>query len=330
MIAFFGASVTIQKNSYAAKLASKFTHKVKIFGYGGMHLNNAGILFIDDILVLRPSFCFVDWFSTGYNEITPETIDFIDTIIHKFSVNQCKLIFLFFPAKSYYDGENDFHRFCKQHLEKQAICYLDLNYAIDRTEINAILRDDVHTTHYGSTLYANIIYEKFKKLEKEVVIPSETRPTKYEHVKTVTVERVFNKHVSLEGCCEIIAFELTIGPHSGVVDVDDGMTVKKYNTWDRWCYYPRRHFYLAMEIVGKTQLNILHEKFDTSNCNQKFDFIKIEKKLIIHNIYYIGESLKINNLHSGYRIKRMVLIWGKLRSRIIQYKNRINKQLLRI
>jgi len=42
MIAIFGASVTQQKNGYAYKLSSKIKGKVKIFGHGGMHLNNAG------------------------------------------------------------------------------------------------------------------------------------------------------------------------------------------------------------------------------------------------------------------------------------------------
>ena len=50
MIAVFGASVTQQKNGYATKLSDKFNCPVRIFGYGGMHLNNAVICFIDKVI----------------------------------------------------------------------------------------------------------------------------------------------------------------------------------------------------------------------------------------------------------------------------------------
>ena len=50
MIAVFGASVTKQKNGYATKLHKYFNHPIKVFGYGGMHLNNAAVCFIDEVI----------------------------------------------------------------------------------------------------------------------------------------------------------------------------------------------------------------------------------------------------------------------------------------
>ena len=46
MIAVFGASITQQKTGYAARLNDKLNHPVSVYGYGGMHLINAGICFI--------------------------------------------------------------------------------------------------------------------------------------------------------------------------------------------------------------------------------------------------------------------------------------------
>ena len=58
MIAVFGASVTQQKNGYATKLQKYFNHPIKIFGYGGMRLNNAALCFIDEVIAPKPSYCF--------------------------------------------------------------------------------------------------------------------------------------------------------------------------------------------------------------------------------------------------------------------------------
>ena len=50
-VAFFGASTVQQINGYADIFAQNYTeYKCKKFGYGGMHLNNAGIVFIDKVI----------------------------------------------------------------------------------------------------------------------------------------------------------------------------------------------------------------------------------------------------------------------------------------
>ena len=43
MITFFGASITAQNKGYANVLSNKYfvNDKCKIFGFGGMHLNDA-------------------------------------------------------------------------------------------------------------------------------------------------------------------------------------------------------------------------------------------------------------------------------------------------
>ena len=55
-IAFYGASVTQQANGYweyFAKLNPNFD--VKPFGNGSMHLNDAGICYIDDVINFQHS-----------------------------------------------------------------------------------------------------------------------------------------------------------------------------------------------------------------------------------------------------------------------------------
>ena len=125
MIAVFGASVTQQKYGFATKLNKHFNVPIKVFGYGGMHLSNAAICFIDEVISERPTHCFFDWFSTGYNESNDKTVQYIDTILNKCSKNNCKPVFLFLPFKNN-PNKNYFHHFCKSVLDNKKVFLLML------------------------------------------------------------------------------------------------------------------------------------------------------------------------------------------------------------
>ena len=327
MIAVFGASVTQQKNGYATKLSDKFNCPVRIFGYGGMHLNNAAICFIDKVIYEKPTYCFVDWFSTGYNVASDKTIQYIDTIINKFSNISCKLIFLFLPYKNNQAKQDFFFFFCKFVLRKRGVSFIDIDHEIEQYDIDAILTDGTHTTEYGSNLYSKIIYNKFEEIKNYVRVPIDVPSTKYLSVKKIQVNRVFYDNIKLSGNCEIIGFLLTIGPHSGMVEVTNGVETQICNIWDRWCHYPRQHFNLPMEISENVQINILHTRFDTSSCNSQMDFKKEKNKLIVHDIYYVGNFLNIDNMHNGYGINNIIPLKVKFFGRINHYKNRIVDKL---
>ena len=178
MIAVFGASVTQQKNGYATKLQKYFNHPIKVFGYGGMHLNNAAICFIDEVIAPKPSYCFIDWFSSEYISINDEAVQLIDILINKCSSINCKPIFLFVPSKDF-PGRDDFHLFCKSILNKRKIFFIDVGAEIETHDINKVLRDTIHTTEYGSNLYGKVIYEKFMENRDNISVPNKLPDTIY-------------------------------------------------------------------------------------------------------------------------------------------------------
>ena len=101
-ITFFGASITQQSQGYVhyfANLNPQFN--IKVFGYGSMHLKDAGICFIDNVLTTDPEYCFIDWFSTAYVDEAKENFEeiclYLDTILHKFYSKGVKLVFLTLP-----------------------------------------------------------------------------------------------------------------------------------------------------------------------------------------------------------------------------------------
>ena len=324
MIAIFGASVTQQKKGYAVKLKSKLEEKVKIYGYGGMHLSDAGICFLDNIIKERPRYCFLDWFTTGYLKSNDKTKEYLDTIIYKFSQVNCKLIFLFLPHRQHKEREK-FYSFCKDHLKKRNVYFLDLYKEIKKRNISldTILRDNVHTNDYGSELYASIIASYFEKVKDRLTIPSGLRPTKYTEIKRLKINKIFDKCVKIKGNAEIVGFLVTLGPHSGIIEIVNKDDVQRINTWDRWCHFPRKNFQFPMKINGEVQLNILQENFDTSECRVDFDFTKHRKKLVIHDIYYVGSHLQLLNINDGRRIPKEYLYFRKIAGRIYQYMKKL-------
>ena len=291
-IGFFGASVTQQNDGYTKYLSKSMLTKHICFAYGGNHLNDAGIIFIDDVLKENLEYCFIDFFSTGYIQTDYNTIDYLDTIVYKFSQTKCKLIFLFFPRSDHIQ-RTSFYNFVKDYLQSKQLYYIDINDTVKYS--NNLCRDTVHTTHYGSQIYAQIIYEKFKKDKSSITLPllENLKKTKYcEPIQVLEVNKIFHKNVNLESDkCLILGFYLTIGPKSGIVSINS----TKYTIWDSFCHYERTHINLRdIEIHGNLVIEVLQYDPDYSTCRRKYDFSNIRKELNILRIYYIGKSLHLN------------------------------------
>lgn len=304
MITIFGASVTQQKNGYAKYLSNVFNNQVSIHGYGGMHLNNAAICFLNEIVRKNPDFCLIDWFSTGYIETNDETEECIEYLIFHLNEINCKPIFLFFPHEKD-DLRLCFYQFCKNIIDKKGGEYIDLRMQIDQGELPEILKDDVHTTNYGSKLYASLI-EKQLNMHRELTASSnQTVFTSSLQPKMISVEKTFYNRIELRGSCKIIGFLLTIGPHSGIVHVISNGNDFSENIEDKWCNFNRKHFNLAFLVVGEASIEII----------QKIGSRK-KSKLIVHEVYYSGESLIIENIGDGRRINFLSLKLENFISRI--------------
>ena len=154
-IAAFGASVTQQENGYVDQLAKKLGSNIKKFGYGGMHLPDAGICFIDTVCNYKPDIVFIDWFSTDYMQQSDRTLQCIDTILYKFSLIKCIVVFLIFPERRT-DGrqqeKESFYDFCRKALKERNAYFIDISSKFENSDLSNILRDSIHTTVQGGVL----------------------------------------------------------------------------------------------------------------------------------------------------------------------------------
>jgi len=289
VISFFGASVTQQRNGYAVILSKKLLDtESHIFGYGGNHISDAGICFIDNILKTNSNYCFIDFFSTGYVSISESTIEYLDTIVYKLTKSNCKIIFLFLLRRDH-DNRIKFYNFLKNYINSKNLYYIDIN---DYLKYNSdLIRDDVHTTDFGSEEYAKIIYDVFKKDIHKIEYPINITKTKYsDDIKVINVNKIIKDNIIFEGDCLIISFYLIIGKNSGFIDING---VKKC-IWDQWCHYDRHNFKLQnITVKDKLEIKILQDDVDYSTCRRNISETQINKELNIVDIYYIGDKLNI-------------------------------------
>lgn len=312
-IVFFGASVTQQKHGYVDEFA-KLNCKIKVIkrGYGGMHLSNAGICFIDEILKLKPDICFIDWFSTSYNGCDGDAKIYLQTILQKLSLINCRVIFLFFPYLEC-EGKDKFYIAMKEYLREYKKEMVLVDEMVEKEEWRNLLRDTIHTTSSGSKRYAEIVNDYLRLQPKETRTFENLEVTQYSEIKKLKVKRAFEKKVMLRSnrTCYVVGFRNIIGRHSGIVEIKKtGGTVEK-NLWDRWCYYTRRHLDLTLLIDEPTEIIISDKLFDTSLCDKKVDF-NVKKKFVIDTIYYIGDELKIYGENGVLEKMDYGLVWCKM------------------
>ena len=319
-VAFYGASVTQQRNGYVNHFAKLSKDKVLKFGFGGMHLNDAGICLVNKAVETCPDICFIDWFSTAYAGLDGKSDLYIDTIAEKFLKISCRVIFLFLPNLR--DLKTcpwkQFYAFAKNHIKKQGLEYIPLDEILSEYPIQEILRDEIHTTKKGSQLYAEAIYHYLQQFTGSPYEKADVKPNIYSSLSVLSVKRGFDKELLLEGNCHIQGFFLKIGPWSGIVGISTGVFSKKENTWDLWCYYGRDHFSFNLQIDGRATFTVSDEPFDTSNCRDKFDFSKYKKKLVVHEIYYYGGHLKVCTKGS-----RLSYLYALLMSKVFATKHRL-------
>ena len=284
-----------------------------------MQLSDAGICFIDKVVEVRPDICFVDWFFTWYMNQDGKFNLYLDVIAEKLLKIGCRVIFLFFPQNKDLNLADwkSFYKTCKNYLKIQGLEYISLDEILSEYPIHEILRDGIHTTKKGSRLYAGEIFRYLKS-----VCPplnhANVKPNIYSTLSVLPVKRSFDKELVLEGNCHIQGFFLKIGPWSGIVDISSGKFSMKENTWDWWCYYGRNHFSFNLQVDSKAIFTISNEPFDTSNCRNEFDFSKYKKKLVVHEIYYYGGSLKVCTKGS-----RLSYLYALLISKVFAAKHRL-------
>jgi hypothetical protein len=297
-IAFFGASVTQQQkeSGYVTQFQQIVTDNSLNFniiqrGYGSMHLNDAGIIKINDIINNKPNVCFIDWFSTGYVETNKERLySYLDIIVRKLMLINCKICFLLLDRKDMCENRLIM---LKHIIEYSNLYNLDYIELYNNSNVNELLRDDVHTNDAGAIFYATEIFNYFMKniIENPINytnIPEET--SELYNIKVFQVNKQIDNEVIISGNFKIIGIFQRIGTFSGLVEITtNNESSYNFNIWDQWCYYTRNTIKIQTDWREQVKIKILQDTFDTELCkNKDIKFNDIKKFMHIHEIFYVG------------------------------------------
>jgi hypothetical protein len=280
-IACFGASVTQQKNGYAHQLKN-FFECVDIYGYGAEHIFPGAIIHLDTVLQNKPDILFIDWFSTGYTNQNENTLAALHTLLLKAN---CYLIFLFLPREDH-SSRISFYSYLKNILRQYNIAFIDI---AEQFEYNTeIIKDSVHTTDYGGKLYSEFIFQKLHEIFFTLQIPQKhpQMSTKYINIQKLSIQQTFFEKFVFRGNGTIVSCAMKIGPFSGYVSYKK----EEILLWDTYCHYTRNYSNINnIEIKESVQFNILQKQIDYSKCRRpEFDFSKFKKKVILLDIYFLG------------------------------------------
>jgi hypothetical protein len=306
-IVFFGASVTAQPNGYVDKCVNKLNnYKLIKVPFGGMHLNDAGYFFLDEVVKFQPKYCFIDFFGTGYMESNDNTKLYINNIITTLKRNNIFPIFLILPRKDLEEHQKkreEFLNMCIKQCKMYNSEIIDLRYLTVEHDFDYFLKDIVHTTNEGAELFADNIDKNFKLIENKSIEDINYPPEN----ETVNFKKIFfdkNEKYSklkLKGTGKILSIFQKIGPHSSNVDViHENGDIEKHKIWDKHCVYERNHFNIHnVNVVNGVTIELNNDILEYETCeNKNIDWNKYEKCLKPQIIYYTGE-LEIDNLNNN-------------------------------
>lgn len=297
-IVFFGASVTKQKNGYVwhfSNLCKSHNNNFVInqYGYGGMHIKDAGVCFIENVLKNHPQYCFLDWFSTGYIPNNTNLKDYLDNFRYQFLSNNCQIIFLLLDRKNVDDRIGMYNQII-EYANIYSIPYINTcNLLSDKDKL---LRDLVHTTDVGSELYAQKIYHYFMQniLNKYTLNLSNLVVNKFANIKKLFLsDKIIQEFIKIKGSAEIIGVNQIVGPHSGILNVDVDGSLSKINLFDCWCYYKRNVLKIEKKFNHYLNIFVSQEGFDRTVAKEQIDW---PTKMVIQPLdylYYIGDITDI-------------------------------------
>lgn len=288
-VAFFGASVTVQKDGYVTvfeNLTKDMDITVFRQGHSGMHLANAGICFIDEALKDKPICLFLDWFSPSSILTESNLNKCLDLIVRKCFIQSTVPVFLLFDYNPFSEMREIMYTNVIKYANKYKINYINL---YKNENVNDLLKDEVHTTIVGAEFYGNNIFEFYSSQNKRPIVYEIPEKNELFDIKYKEIDITININISISGSFQLIGIYQDIGQFSGLIEkLEDGKK-SSCKIWDIHCHYVRKNIKISTENECKNLIvNVLQDNFDTSICRRPYDFSNKQKYLRIYKIYYIG------------------------------------------
>lgn len=264
-VAFFGASVTEQSvhhatqertgfvNYFMDELAGTHGFKVSRVSAGSSDIMDAGIVYVEKILKLKPDICVLDWVTPSLMDCDPRIVQQVYYRLMEYDILPVTVLF---PRTDRVQKDIPLAQEMARISREFDLPFFDVSDLLGDVGLETILRDTVHTNAAGARLYAEIILDILKQTQR----PSGPLPRKVApfHVmqalssakvplasRRVQIDVENPKDRPVEFC---LVLEQRVGPYSPILNVQvvTGSSdnrpeeLEAYSIFDPWCHRERQ------------------------------------------------------------------------------------------
>lgn len=262
-ITFFGASVSEQDVHHAtgemtgfvsyfqANLAQNYDYEISRVTAGSSDVMDAGIVYTERVVALKPDICVLDWVTPSLMECDPRIVQ---QIYYRLMEHDILPVTLLLPRTDRDQKEIPLSQeMIRISKEFDLPLFVMEDYLGDQPLENNILRDIVHTTALGAKAYAEVV----AKILEDIRLPTKPLPKRRAPFHVLKIETANPVPLSArkveitlrdprpEPTEFTLVLEQRVGPYSPTLDVDvtsiDGETrhLETYPVFDPWCHRER-------------------------------------------------------------------------------------------
>lgn len=334
-ICVYGASVTEQggnsgfffylKNDLQV-LIGDIDINISRISFPSASFNDAGFLFIDSFLFIKPDFLILDWLSTAEFEFDEDKlISFLTRVLKK----KIFPIIVDLPRQDSIVSRRWNSLQARRIAENFNIGYLDITgYCADKgLDIFQITRDGVHSNEYGAKLYsekiaaalAELIFtgDYIDKCRYEINLDLGLRVNSIDLFQPVVMRK--NEQLSFQlfpiststrinnVLVEIWALQV-VGVFSPIIKIECAELdfVDEINIWDMWCHYDRIAFKpLLMKLSIPSKSNGEGYSFSLKVSERVPDYSTVKREDVtfpVDRYLKLVDSIKLINCNVVFDI----------------------------
>jgi hypothetical protein len=261
-VVFFGASVTEQHvHSGTGELSGFVTYferhfaaglnlKVSRVSAGSSDLTDAAMVYVEEVIALKPDICILDWATPALTECDPR---FIHQIYFRLMAHDILPVTVIFPRGDRAQRDIPITREMSGLSQAYDLPFYDMTPLLKTYGMDVVLRDVVHTTAEGARIYAEAVAALIPRLPPRLRFAFATPipfcvtalvcdPPPPDSFRKITVTNLAKTDEPVEFT---LVMQQRVGPYSPVLDVrsfgpDGGGELPPYPLWDVWCHRERQ------------------------------------------------------------------------------------------
>ncbi|MAZ66499.1 MAG: hypothetical protein CMF25_05265 [Kangiellaceae bacterium] len=307
-ICFFGASVSEQDRGHATgnitgyvtyyqEILASEDIKVSRVTSGSNSIDDAGVVYLQEVIDLKPDICFLDWITPAPADCAQASIDYIYSSLLE---NKILPVTALFPRKDRNQRETPICQKLLSYCKAYSLPVLDLTDIEKDYSVDEVLRDTVHTSEKGAGIFAEKIHDFLSQLNDLSVPVNKDKPKLFvskvpvigrekNKTKKITITLTPETDPSTASTTCSLFLEQRVGPWSTFVEISlateqETKEISEEAIFDPWCWRERqclKGIAFGIEITEPSEISITQSDRapNYGSLTNKCDFSKHDKHI---------------------------------------------------